>query len=268
MQLSLAGWSLNPLFRREADPLTLLDFPAFAHDTFGIDAVELNNIYFESTEPDYLDKLNAAAEAAGSKLLNIAVDVKGDLAGFSEGPRLNAVDRYADWIPIAAELGCTAIRANSGGGDVGDRKEQAIAACVDSFQRLADVGLKHEVAILIENHWGISSDLAVMTRVVREVRKSHGNDAMFTLVDFGNWPDEVDRYEAIRQTMPFAGAVHAKVNEIDEQLNHPRFDHATCLKIARDAGYDGYLGIEYEGATDPVEGVRRGATLLRRLLGT
>lgn len=266
MQLSLAGWSLNRLFNREGNPLKLLEFPAFAKNEFGIDAVELNNIYFESIDPEYIDRLNAAADAAGSKLLNIAVDVKGDLSAFNESARLQAVDLYADWIPIAAELGCTAIRANSGGREIGDRREDAITACIDSFRRLADVGMKHEVSILIENHWGISSDPDVMTRIVRGVRETHGEQSMFTLVDFGNWPDDIERYSAIQKTMPFAAAVHAKVNDIDEQLNHPRFDHARCIAIARQAGYDGYLGIEYEGADDPVVGVTRGATLLRRLL--
>ena len=225
MELSLAGWSLDRLFRDEHTPLSLLEFPGFARDTFDIRAVELNNIYFTSTDLDYLDRLMEATDAAGSTLLNIAVDEKGDLAGHHDGDRLATVDRYADWIPVAAELGCRAIRANSGGRDAKDN-DKAVELCIDSFRRLADVGMKHEVAILIENHWGISSDPAVMTRVTQAVRETHGDLSMFTLVDFGNWPDDVDRYEAIRQTMPFAGAVHAKVNEIDEQLNHPRFEHA------------------------------------------
>ncbi|RYZ64955.1 MAG: sugar phosphate isomerase/epimerase, partial [Proteobacteria bacterium] len=89
MKLSLCGWSLNRLFRREASPLTLLEFPAFTLDQFGIDAVELNNIYFESTEPAYLDMLRAAADAAGSTMLNIAVDEKGDLASDDEALRLD-----------------------------------------------------------------------------------------------------------------------------------------------------------------------------------
>jgi sugar phosphate isomerase/epimerase len=265
MQLSLAGWSLNRLFRDAETPLSLLEFPGFARDTFDIRAVELNNIYFTSIDLDYLDRLIEATDAAGSTLLNIAVDEKGDLAAHNEAERLATVERYADWIPVAAELGCKAIRANSGGKDVKDR-EKAIESCIDSFRRLADVGMKHEVAILIENHWGISSDPAVMTRLTRSVRETHGDLSMYTLVDWGNWPDDIDRYDAIRQVMPYAGAVHAKVNDIDAQLNHPRFDHARCLKIAQDAGYNGYLGIEYEGAEDPVVGISRGATLLRQLL--
>ena len=265
MKLSLCGWSLNRLFRREASPLTLLDFPALARDEFAITALELNNIYFESTEPAYVDRLRAAIDAVGAIALNIAVDEPGDLSSDDEAARLATVDRYARWLPVARTLGCGVIRANSGGRDARDR-ERAIANCTDSFRRLCEIGHAHGVALMIENHWGISSDPEVMVRVVNDVCDTHGADAMHTLVDWGNWPDDVDRYAAIERTMPLAIAVHAKVNDIDAELNHPRFDHARCLSIARDAGYDGYLGIEYEGVDDPVQGVRRGATLLRRLL--
>lgn len=266
MELSLAGWSLNPLFRHPQEPLKLLDFPRFAREKFDIDAVELNNIYFESTEPAYLDRLVKATSAAGSIILNIAVDVKGDLASLDNAYRLESVKSYAQWIPIAKAVGATAIRANSGGKEVTDR-EAAIAACIDSFRRLCEVGKANGIAILIENHWGISADADTMVRIVRGVRETHGSGAMYTLADFGNWPEDADRYASLTKIMPFASAVHAKVNDIDENLNHPRFDHRRCIQIAKDAGYRGYLGIEYEGKDDPVVGVERGAKLLRQILG-
>ena len=56
--------------------------------------------------------------------------------------------------------------------------------------------------------------------------------------------------------MPFAGAVHAKVKAIDQNLDHPAFDLAWCVRIVREAGYRGYLGIEYEGPGDEAEAVR------------
>jgi hypothetical protein len=135
MELSLAGWSLNSLFRRPQDPLKLLDFPRFARETFDIDAVELNNIYFESTEPAYIDRLVKATSKSGSIILNIAVDVKGDLSSGDDAARLEAVKGYAQWIPIAKAVGATAIRANSGGKEVTDR-DAAINSCIDSFRRL------------------------------------------------------------------------------------------------------------------------------------
>ena len=267
MKLSLAGWSLNRQFRDASAPLKLVDFPQLARDRFDIAAVELNNIYFESSNAAYLDRLVAAAAKAGSKLLNIAVDEKGDLASQSSDARLESVSNYARWIPIAKSIGATAIRANSGGKEITDR-DAAVENCIDSFRRLCDVGRANGVAILIENHGGISADAQTMVKIVQQVRKSHGNDAMYTLPDFGNWPDDVDRYGSLEEIMPFAGAVHAKINEIDEQLKHPRFDHRRCIQIAKGAGYDGYLGIEYEGSGDSIEGIGRGAALLLRILGT
>ncbi len=265
MDLSLAGWSLNPLFRASTDALKLVDFPQFARDRFGIGAVELNNIYFESTDAAYLDRLIAAGQKANSNLLNIAVEEKGDLSLLSTDARLESVSNYARWIPIAKAIGAKAIRANSGGKDVTD-KNAAIDACIDSFRRLCDVGRTNGIAILIENHWGISADAGTMVRIVEAVRQTHGSGAMFTLPDFGNWPDEADRYASLARIMPFAGAVHAKVNDIDENLSHPRFDHARCIRIAESAGYDGYLGIEYEGKGDPIVGIERGTRLLRQIL--
>ena len=266
MNLSLAGWSLEKLFRRPSDPLLLVDFPAYARDTFGLTAVELNNIFFASTEAAYLGRLVNAARAAGVQLLNIAVDEKGDLSSDDASARELGLVSYSRWIPIAADMGIAAIRANSGGAGITD-PAAGIANAVDSFRRLIDLGQKHNVAVLMENHWGISSDPANMVQIMTQLDASHPRTAFGTLPDFGNWDDAANiRYDALRQIMPWAKAVHAKFNDIDEALNHPRFDHATCLQITHEGGYDGWLGIEYEGEGDPVEGVQRSIRKLRGLV--
>jgi sugar phosphate isomerase/epimerase len=76
----------------------------------------------------------------------------------------------------------------------------------------------------------------------------------------------VDRYGSLEKIIPYAKAVHAKVLEIDKDLNHPSFDLQKCVTIARKAGYDGYLGIEYEGPGDQVEGVRRAVKKLQPMM--
>jgi sugar phosphate isomerase/epimerase len=265
MQLSLAGWSLHPLFRAAVNPLQLLDFPRFTRETFGIEAVELNNIFFASTEPAYLKQLESAAHSAGVKLLNIAVDAKGDLASEDEAVRAEGLANYSRWVPVAGELGCTAIRANSGGKTIVDRG-RAIQHCIDSFRHLANAGTKHGIAILMENHGGLSVDADSIIQVVEAVRESHGADAVGTLPDFGNWPDAADREGSLRKILPYARAVHAKVLDIDEALIHPKFDLARCVRITREAGYDGYLGIEFEGSGDVVEGVKRAVRKLKPML--
>ena len=267
MKLSLAGWSLQKLFRASPPTLKLVDFPRFARDTFDIHAVELNNIFFETTKPPYLDELRTAAEAAGVTLVNIAVDEHGELSSIDRGARAVAVANYGRWIPVAAYLGIDAIRANSGGAyDVNHRAH--VDCCIDSFRRLCDVGRAHNVKVLVENHWGLSFDPDFVVELVRRVRLTHGDEAIGVLADFGNWPDTVDRYAALDCVLPYASAVHAKVNDIDAYLGHPRFDLGRCIDLCRAANFSGHLGIEFEGENvEPVEGIRRGVKLLRQLIG-
>lgn len=272
MDISLATWSLQRLLRNTDTPINYLDVPALVRERFGIEALELNNVFFASRDADYLGQLKTAADKAGSRLLNIAVDEQGDLSSADPAARDTGLKSYGAWIPIAADLGINAIRANSGGRAINDAphgdpaRDAAEQACIDSVRRLCDIGQKHGVAILIENHGGLSADADSLASVVAAVRQSHGDNACGTLVDWGNWPDSVDRWEALRKVFPYAMAVHAKVNDIDESLNHPRFDLGRALEITREAGYDGYLGIEYEGKDDPMIGIDRGVRKLRALL--
>lgn len=48
--------------------------------------------------------------------------------------------------------------------------------------------------------------------------------------------------------MPYAKAVGAKCQDIDDQGDETRTDYMRVMKIVTDAGYDGFVGIEYEGA--------------------
>jgi sugar phosphate isomerase/epimerase len=246
-------------------PLRLLDFPTFVRNRFGLDAIELNSPFFPSRESRFLKQLIAASEQAQVRMLNIAVDEVGDLSADNDLDRSRAVLNYSRWIPVAAELGCTAIRANTGGMGIIDTT-RALLCCIDSFRRLADMGTKHGVSILIENHGGLSTDPANIIQIVDEVRLTHGNTVIGTLPDFGNFPENVDRLVGLARILPFAKAVHAKVYDIDEQLNHPKFDLERCITLAKECGYDGYIGIEYQGSGDPIEGVTRAIAKLTPML--
>ena len=47
--------------------------------------------------------------------------------------------------------------------------------------------------------------------------------------------------------MPFAKAVSAKSHDFDEKGNEIHTDYHKMMKIVIDAGYHGYVGVEYEG---------------------
>jgi len=63
--------------------------------------------------------------------------------------------------------------------------------------------------------------------------------------------------------MPYAKAVSAKSYDFDENGNQPKIDYAKMLKIVKDAGYTGFIGVEYEGANlGEVEGIEATKKLL------
>lgn len=260
MKLSLAGWSLNRQFRHPRRPLALLDFPKVARRRFGLEAIELNNVFFAETSAKYLRELTRRARGEGVAILNIAVDEAYDLCASGWMGR-RAVNAYGWWISVAAELGCAAIRANSGGREIQEFIPSVLRACAENFAALAARAKPYGLRIVMENHWGLS---ACPDRMLR-VRKLAGNCFDF-LPDFGNWPKGVDGYAALAKIMPFAKAVHAKVKEIASDGSHPAFDLGRCVEIARAAGYQGWLGIEYEGAGEENTGIRRAIRELRKYL--
>ncbi len=96
-----------------------------------------------------------------------------------------------------------------------------------------------------------------------------GHERCGTLPDFGNFRIEGDesynRYRGMTELMPFAKAVSAKSNVFDEDGNERNIDYEKVLRIVLDAGYRGYVGIEYEGTelSEP-DGIRATKALLER----
>lgn len=260
MRIALAGWSINRRFRRDDNPLQLLDFPRVAREEFGFDAVELNSPFFESKDPEYLDQLLAEGQKHGVAFTGMAVDGTGDPASTDEAERQEAVELIRAWFPVAQRLGLPFFRANTGGRGKEDNPE-AFAASVKSFRELAAEAESAGVKLVIENHGGISATPEKMVALVKAV----DSPAFGTLPDFGNFPAEI-RYDGIAQIAPYALGVHAKMLEFDENGEEPNIDIGRLVKIIHDSGYQGDWGIEYEGPGDDHEGVLKSKALLEKHL--
>jgi hypothetical protein len=101
-----------------------------------------------------------------------------------------------------------------------------------------------------------------------------------TLPDFGNfcirrekgdmWESPCvewyDRYQGVEEIMPFAKGVSAKTYRFDAEGNCIESDYARMLPIVKQAGYTGYIGIEYEGSDlSEEQGIRATKALLERV---
>lgn len=252
--ISLAEWSLHrSLFDGKIDHL---DFPATAKKEFDISAVEYVNQFFadKAEDTDYLDEMNTRCNDLGVDQVLIMIDGEGDLAVNDDDKRTEAVENHYKWIEAAEYLGCHSVRVNLFGD--GSREEQKTAA-VDSLGRLSEFARDYNINVTVENHGGYSSDGQWLIEVVEQVNMENCG----TLPDFGNfcvkredgarWDgkcvEEYDRYQGVKELMPYASGVSAKSYAFNEKGLETTIDFKRMLSIVRDAEYSGYIGAEYEG---------------------
>ena len=58
---------------------------------------------------------------------------------------------------------------------------------------------------------------------------------------------EYDRYQGVEELMPRAFAVSAKSHDFDAAGNETHTDYKRMIQIVKNAGFSGYIGVEYEG---------------------
>ncbi len=269
-KISLAQWSLHRTIRDKKE-LDNLDFAATAKNVYGIEAVEYVNQFFADKANDqaYLAEMKKRAEDNGVESLLIMIDNEGDLAATDVKVLNQSIENHHKWVDAAAYLGCHSIRVNARS-DNPDMAEAAKAA-VDGLSRLAEYGQKAGINVIVENHGGYSSDGNWLSGVMAAVNKPNSG----TLPDFGNFcikqedgkcVDEYDRYRGVTELMPYAKGVSAKSHDFDGEGNETNTDFRKMLKIVKDAGYAGFIGIEYEGGTlSEDEGIKKTKALLERV---
>jgi len=242
--ISLAEWSLHrALWNNELDHL---DFARTAREDYGVEAVEYVNQFFmdKATDQEYLQEMKNRAENEGVRSLLIMCDREGSLGDPDDQARTQAVENHYKWVEAAQFLGCHSIRVNARSSGSYDEQMKLAA---DGLQRLTEFAEDYQINVIVENHGGLSSNAEWLTGVMDMV----DHPRCGTLPDFGNFDiDEdttYDRYKGVTQLMPYAKAVSAKTYSFDNQGNEETIDYLRMMRIVTEAGYHGYVGIEYEG---------------------
>lgn len=263
--ISLAEWSLHKaIFGGE---LNNLEFPATAKNEFGVTAVEYVNQFFKDKAQDksYLNELNTRCDDLGVDQVLIMIDGEGALAASDGDDRKTSVENHYKWVEAAEHLGCHSIRVNArGDGTAEDQKK----AAVDGLGSLATFAKDYDINIIVENHGGHSSNGAWLASVMKKVDM----DNCGTLPDLGNFciersengcAEEYDRYKGVEEMMPYAKGVSAKTYGFNEEGLETTIDYPKMLQIVKDAGYTGYIDIEYEGSElSEFEGIKATKSLL------
>ena len=279
-KMSLAQWSFNKSFR--SGGVSPYEFARLASE-LGFEGLEyVNQLY-----PDVMDSEDKSAAiavfveknnvlAAQYKLQNvlIMIDSEGDLASSDENTRSEAIANHKLWIDAANQMGCSAVRLNLFGES---DPEKWVANSILSLTDLADYAADKNINVIVENHGRLSSNVPVLMKVINGTGKSNCG----TLPDFGNFciaeegygslfdgscKEFYDPYKGVSEMIVKAFGVSAKSYGFDEEGNETTLDYNRLIKIVKDAGYKGFVGVEYEGSRlSEEEGIIATKTLLEKI---
>lgn len=272
LKISLAQWSLHRSIRNgSVDPK---NFAADAKNMFGLNAIEyVNDFYSEHKGHNaFWKEMRKRADGEGVQSLLIMIDGEGELGTSSDQDRMTAVENHKPWIDAAHELGCHSVRINAFGKGT---DTEIKAALVDGLGRLSEYGKQAGINVLMENHGLQTSNAAFVVDVIKQINSPY----VGTLPDFGNWCISVewggtqnnscsysyDPYRGVEEFLPYAKGVSAKAYAFDKDGNETQMDYRRFMKIVKDAGFNGHIGIEWEGDqfSEP-EGIRATKALLER----
>ncbi len=289
--ISLAQWSLHKSFFGNTlngdwaqfgkmlmeSPDSLLkgtldpnNFPQIAAG-YGVNTIELVNTFYFSKAKDtaYWAAFKTKCEVAGVKVGLIMCDALGDMGNADSVARMKAVENHYPWVDIAQALGAPTIRVNAGGEGTA---EEVAKNAVDGLSRLGEYAATKGINVVVENHGSYSSNGSWLAGVMKAVNKPN----VGTLPDFGNFcierdatgcKKEYDRYKGTEELMPFAKGVSAKTHVFDSLGNEAEMDYVRLLKIVKDAGFKGNIGIEYEGTKHTEdEGIKLTKALLDKII--
>ena len=216
---------------------------------YGLDAADLWNGMFKSTDDDFIDKVHRALEERQLVIPNIAVDEGHLLATGEQDPaKLRATqDRY---MQIAIKLGVGFVRFDTGPAMTGDRKEtdgwtnEEFDYLVKRYKELAQIAYDNGFRTGAENHWGPERCWANMEKLIKAV----DHPGFGICVHFGGWTStSAATREADNETADKAAAKY---------ICHTHFPWDICespklsekMALLRDAGYQGYYSAEHHSA--------------------
>ena len=220
--------------------MTYADIIRMAADT-GADGVDLTTYWLPDTGDATLYKLRQQAYRAGVSIYTIGIRAR--MAQPTAELQAAEVALVKQWVDTADRLGASHIRIFGGAVPKGATEDQAVAWAVETLKRAAEESGKRGIMLGVEDDGGITTNA---DRTV-EITTKAGSPWVGINLDIGNFPDNA--YEQIAMCAPYATNVHFKttvrVNKQRQDADWPR-----VLKILGDAGYQGYLSMEYEGDQD------------------
>jgi len=284
MKISVSSYSFNQYIK--AGKMTVFDTVAKAHE-LGFEAIE----FIDLPERDNLESQRELAKRIREEADRLGMEINAYTIGANlyreTSEECDAeVARLCGQLDIAKILGCSVMRhdvcyklGNTGNSRSFDLMLPTIAA---NARRVTEYAETLGIKTCTENHGYIAQDSDRVERLFNAV--NHNNYGL--LVDVGNFScvDE-NNVTAVSRVAPYAIHVHAKDMAFSSEpkegytlktrgcnylkctyLGGGDVNVRKCIEVLKRAGYDGYVSIEYEGAEDCIEGIKKGLEFLKNII--
>lgn len=266
MKVGISMWSYVSHFQQgKMDVLQFID----TAKSLGVDGVEVLEYFWKDKEVE-LPKVKAKVKELG--LVVSAYAISNDLTIDDPAERATQVQAIRDGVDMAVELDSKCVRIFAGHHDeVGF--EKAVGWIIEGLKEAAVYAESKGVVLCLENH----GTLAGKGEQVKTILDAVNSPALKANPDTGNFMCvNQDSVEAVKIVAPMAGSVHFKdfrwakpeeTEHVYEGLEGSRVigtsigegdvDLPKVVQALRDAGYAGFLTIEYEGVEDPATAIPR-----------
>ena len=244
----------------------------------GFDGVEILHRQMAEESSSYLQDLKRRAFRNGLDLMGFSIH-----QGFvSPDPaeRQKNIDHTIKCIEIAYKLGIPTLRLNTGRWNTiksfddlmaqkgiepilpGHTEDEGFKWCIDSIEKLLPKAEECGVVMGLENHWGLGRTAAGVMRIHDAIKSPW----LKVTLDTGNFLE--DMYAQMERMAPHALLVQAKTYYGGGEWYTLDIDYTRVAGILRNAGYQGYISLEFEGKEDWRTGVPRSLKLFREAFGS
>ncbi|MGH9841160.1 MAG: TIM barrel protein [Blastocatellia bacterium] len=239
----------------------------------GFDGVEILHRQMESEDRKYVNNLKRMAWSLGLDLFFLSIHQ--NFVSPDKAKRREHIDHTKRCIDLAVQLGCPAIRLNSGRWgtipdfqkmlDAGGKEaplpgytdDDAFNWCIESINECLPHAEAAGVVMALENHWGLTTQVDGLLRIYKGV-----NSPWLSInLDTGNFVG--DPYSQLERLAPHAIVVQAKTYYGGGVYYTRELDYKRIAKILRDAGFKGYVSLEMEGKESADSAVAKSLKVLR-----
>jgi sugar phosphate isomerase/epimerase len=257
LRVGLAGYSMRQYLQAKPGTTGAMDLFGFIDYAaeLGVDAVELTSYYFPEPVTDaYLNEVKRRCHINGLDISGGAIRNNYTLP---EGPELQKwFDHTERWLQYYQKLGAPVVRVFSGIPPKGMSEEQGIANGITNLRKALVMAERYGVMLGLENH-------DYLTKIDRmlPIIKAIDSPWFGVNLDSGN-VDTTDVYPELAKILPYAVNVQLKVDTGPSKQKVPT-DVPRFVRMLKDAGYRGYVVLEYEAAPDPYEAIPKHLAELR-----